>query len=145
MKVIVEDFADRTELVNNYEFPYILQKHLLQIIYIGDNLDENKKINEGLMNVWLEEGYSNASVYLRLKTLNSGELTPFTRADEWKFEKLYRRESKRNFQSIDGKCVQVVPDFNQLSPELQELHRKRFETVNPEGKFDALELGEKYL
>jgi hypothetical protein len=26
VKVIVEDFADRIELVNNYEFPYILKK-----------------------------------------------------------------------------------------------------------------------
>ena len=81
----------------------------------------------------------------RITAIKSGELTPFTRADEWKFEKLYRRESERNFQSIDGKRIQVEPNFNQLSPDLQELIRKRFETVNPDGSFDALELGEKYL
>mgnify|MGYP001181939615 FL=1 len=97
------------------------------------------------MDIIFEEGFNNASVYLRLQTLKSGELTPFTRADEWKFEKLYRRESERNFQSIDGKRVQVEPDFYQLSPDLRELIKKRFETVNPDGKFDALELGEKYL
>jgi hypothetical protein len=93
----------------------------------------------------LKEGFNSASFKLREKTIKSGELTPFSRADEWKFEKLYRRESERNFQSIDGKRVQIVPDFNQLSPELQELHRKRFETVNPDGSFDALELGKMYL
>ena len=98
-----------------------------------------------LWDVWLEEGFNSATVYLRYKTLKSGELKPFTRADEWKFEKLYRRESERNYQSIDGKRVQVQPDFYQLSPDLQELIKKRFETVNPDGSFDALELGEKYL
>ena len=47
VKVIVEDFADRTEMINNYEFPYILKKHLVQFIYIGDNPTENKIRNEG--------------------------------------------------------------------------------------------------
>ena len=149
MKVIVEDFADRIELVNNYEFPYMLKKHLVQFIYIDNNLDvdenQNEKRNEGLWDLFFKKGFNSASVYLRFNTLKSGELTPFTRADEWKFEKLYRRESERNFQSIDGKRIQVEPNFNQLSPDLQELIRKRFETVNPDGSFDALELGEKYL
>ena len=97
------------------------------------------------MDIIFEEGFNFASVKLREKTIKSGELTPFTRADEWKFEKLYRRESERNFQSIDGKRVQVEPDFYQLSPDLRELIKKRFETVNPDGSFDALELGAKYL
>ena len=73
------------------------------------------------------------------------ELTPFTRSDEWQFEKLYRREKERNYQRIDGKRVQVEPNFNKLSPQLQDLIRKRFETLNPDGNFDAIELGEKYL
>ena len=145
MGVILEDFCKRYELVNNYEFPYIIEKHLLQFIYIGDNLDDNKKRNEGLYDLFFQKGFNSASVKLRENTIKSGELTPFTRADEWKFEKLYRRESERNFKSIDGKRVQVVPDLFQLSPDLQELIKKRFETVNPDGSFDALELGEKYL
>ena len=82
---------------------------------------------------------------LRLKTLSKGELTPFTRSDEWQFEKLYRREKERNYKRIDGKRVQVEPNFNKLSPQLQDLIRKRFETLNPDGNFDAIELGEKYL
>ena len=52
---------------------------------------------------------------------------------------------RHNYQNIGGKRVQVEPNFHQLSPELQELIKKRFETLNPDGSFDALELGEKYL
>ncbi len=54
-------------------------------------------------------------------------------------------EKERNYQRIDGKRVQVETNFNQLSPQLKDLIRKRFESLNPDGNFCAIELGEKYL
>ena len=54
-------------------------------------------------------------------------------------------EKERNYQRIDEKRVQVDPNFNQLSPQTKELIKKRFEPLNPDGNFDTIELGEKYL
>ena len=66
---------------------------------------------------------------LRETTIKSGLLTPFSRADEWEFERLKRKESERNWVKVDGKRVQALPEFNQLSQKLQGLIKKRFETV----------------
>ena len=54
-------------------------------------------------------------------------------------------EKERNYQRIDEKRVQVEPNFNQLSPQLKDFIRKKFETLNPDGNFDAIKLGEKYF
>ena len=55
----------------------------------------------------------------------SGVLTPFSRADEWAFERLYSKEKERRWEKVNGKRVQVQPDFHQMSSDLQELIKNR--------------------
>ena len=177
LKIVYEDFKDRTELINNDDVSFINIMDFMQNIdmtndkepikfdysktkwvaaaagmkvaegdvpFDGEKLDF-KKFNYGLYGVTESSSFITGEVNFRMLVMMSGVLTPFSRADEWAFERLYSKEKERRWEKVNEKRVQVQPDFNQLSPELQELIKKRFETINPEGNFDALELGEKYL
>ena len=114
-------------------------------IQYDDERVDLSKFNYGLHSVFESNPWVTADVHLRHIVTISGILTPFSRADEWAFERLYKKENERRWEKVNGKRVQVLPDFNQLSPDLQKLIKKRFETINSEGSFDTLELGKKYL
>jgi hypothetical protein len=161
LKIVFEDFNNRTELINNDEVPFISKQDQCQVINISDEKafanktneelselainGDFSKFNHGLKEVTLSDSAKIAKVILREITIKSTILTPFSRADEWAFERLYRKEKERRWEKVKGKRIQVLPDFNQLSSELQDLIKKRFKTINPEGNFDAIELSEKYL
>jgi len=168
LKVIYEDFLDRTELINSVEVPYIHKDDFEQTVnmakekpvgsfvrnqdgsvdYDGEKIDwkNMKKYNYGVHTVFeTANQWVTADVNLRLLVTLKKILTPFSRADEWNYERLWRRENERRWEKVNGIRQKVEPSFNQLSPELQELIKQRFKTINPEGNFDALELGEKYL
>lgn len=141
LKVIYEDFVDRFELLDNKEIPFITKEELTQTIDATDEFKEvfkNKhdskvdfdKFPQGVSTTIFSSGnITTADVELRETTIKSGLLTPFSRADEWEFERLKRKESERNWVKVDGKRVQALPEFNQLSHKLQGLIKKRFETV----------------
>ena len=112
----------------------------MQNIYVTNELEEvtegkdptkvdSKKFNDQVTGVFASGNLTTADVVLRETTIKSGLLTPFSRADEWEFERLKRKESELNWVKLDGKRVKALPEFNQLSQKLQGLIKKRFETV----------------
>ena len=133
------DFTDNAELT---KWGHKSDKQLLNI---EGEVPDLKKYNDALKGVMENNDFKTDYSNLRYLVMMSGTLTPFSRADEWAFERLYSKEKERRWEKVNGKRVQVQPDFHQMSPDLQELIKKRFKTINPEGNFDALELGEKYL
>jgi hypothetical protein len=140
LKVIYEDFVDRFELLDSKEIPFVTKEELMQNIDVTNEFEEVakgkdptkvdfKKFNDEVTFVFSSGNITTADVVLRETTIKSGLLTPFSRADEWEFERLKRKESERNWVKVDGKRVQALPEFNQLSQKLQGLIKKRFETV----------------
>ena len=127
-------------MLDNKEIPFITKEELTQNIDVTNEFEEVakgkdptkvdfKKFNDEVTGVFSSGNITTAEVVLRETTIKSGLLTPFSRADEWEFERLKRKESERNWVKVDGKRVQALPDFNQLSQKLQGLIKKRFETV----------------